>query len=244
MVTQTRPFATVSACGLPPTVIVVGLSVMGLMCVTVPSPLLATHTDPPPTATPAGERPTGMIAATDHVSGSIRTTVSLSESTTQTPPAPAAIAVGPLPTGIGLDQASPVDADDVPGVSVGEPHRPLADSDTRRAAFGSTGCPCTRPVSASRRVSRPFEGATHTEWPCGATAPGAPGTRLAICTGRPGYVELGVDPADGHAALGRIGIRLDHPHPVGARGKRRPEEREHGMLRTVRRLVGSTREIV
>src|SRR5947209_2179478 len=101
-VTQTRPAATVSACGLPPKLIVAGLSVVGLMRVTVPSPLLATHTDPPPTATPVGVRPTRMMAVTDPVSGSIRTTVSLSESTTHTPPSPAAIAVGPLPTGLHL----------------------------------------------------------------------------------------------------------------------------------------------
>ncbi len=53
-VTHARPPATVIACGLPPTAIVVVLSLLGSMRVTVPSPLLATHTEPAPIETPAG----------------------------------------------------------------------------------------------------------------------------------------------------------------------------------------------
>src|SRR5665811_869035 len=88
-VTQTFPPAIASACGLPPTAIFeMTLSVLGLILVTVPSPLLATHTDPAPNATPAGDRPTGIVIVADRVPGSIRTTASSSESTTQTPPPP------------------------------------------------------------------------------------------------------------------------------------------------------------
>ena len=65
------------------------------MRVTVPSPLLATHTEPAPTATPAGAWPTGIVAVTALVLGSIRTTASSPVSATHTPPSPTAIPLGP-----------------------------------------------------------------------------------------------------------------------------------------------------
>src|SRR5438270_4558546 len=95
----------VIACGLPPTVIVaITLSVRGLIRLIVPSPLLATQTEPPPTATPAGERPTGIVVTTDWVAGSIRFTVPSSSLATQTPSALTTIPLGPLPTAIGVDR--------------------------------------------------------------------------------------------------------------------------------------------
>ncbi len=39
------------------------------MRVTVPSPLFATHTEPAPTVTPAGARPTGIVVVTARVLG-------------------------------------------------------------------------------------------------------------------------------------------------------------------------------
>src|SRR5580704_302004 len=71
-VTQAFPSAIVIACGLPPTAIVAFFWVYGSNLVTVPSPLFATHTDPAPKATPAGDCPTGIVALTDRVSGSMR----------------------------------------------------------------------------------------------------------------------------------------------------------------------------
>src|SRR5438105_4049266 len=103
-VTQTRPAATVSACGLPPKLIVAGLSVVGLMRVTVPSPLLATHTDPPCAATAPGASGTRLAICTGAAgvlnSGSIRLTETLLwtgsafGSTTHTPSGVAASPVG------------------------------------------------------------------------------------------------------------------------------------------------------
>ena len=96
-VTQTRPPATTTPCGLPPTgIVVVALAFDGSMRVTVPSPLFATQTEPSPTATPAGARPTGIVVVTALVLGSIRTTALSRASATQTPPAPTAIAAGPM----------------------------------------------------------------------------------------------------------------------------------------------------
>jgi len=83
------------ACGLPPTSIVSTLLlVCGLMRVTVPSPLLATHPEPAPNATPVGARPTGIVFVTAWVSRSTRTTASSAVSATHTAPSPAAIPVG------------------------------------------------------------------------------------------------------------------------------------------------------
>ena len=185
-VTQTRPPAIAIDCGLPPTAIVAStLRCAGSIRVTVPSPLFATHTEPAPTATPAGERPTGIVVVTAEVSGSIRTTVPSSESATHTPPSPTAIPVGPLPTAIGV--SSPVGSTRVtllPSLSVTH----VAPSPTAIAVgpeFGSIGCPTTRRVAASRRVSSPEDGATHTVAPCVATAPGPPGTRFPNRLGGP-----------------------------------------------------------
>ena len=72
------------------------------MRVTVPSPLLATQTEPAPTATPAGDSPTGIVARHRPGAGSIRMTASSTVSATHTPPSPTAIPLGPLPTAIGV----------------------------------------------------------------------------------------------------------------------------------------------
>src|SRR5438093_1541645 len=67
---------------------------------TVPSPLLATQTAPPPIASAVGFVPTGIAAVTELASGSIRRTVLSPLSATQTAPGPTTIALGLLPTGI------------------------------------------------------------------------------------------------------------------------------------------------
>ena len=97
--TQTRPFPTAIACGLPPTSIVfTTLLRTGSIRDTVPSRLFATQTLPKPTAMPVGERPTGIVVVTEFVAGSIRTTAPASRSATQTAPAPTATASAPSPT--------------------------------------------------------------------------------------------------------------------------------------------------
>ena len=99
--TQTRPFPTAIACGLPPTLIVcTTLLRSGSIRDTVPSRLFATQTLPSPTAMPVGPRPTGIVVVTELVAGSIRTTAPSRRSATQTAPSPTAIASGPFPTGV------------------------------------------------------------------------------------------------------------------------------------------------
>jgi hypothetical protein len=159
-----RP-AIVIACGLPPTVIVAcTLLVWASTLVTVPSPLLATHTDPAPKATPAGDRPTAIVAVTDRVPGSIRTTLSSSESTTHTPPPPTVIAPGALPTAIGV--SSPVGSTRTTlSASLSVSHiAPSPIAIPAGVAFGSS-CRATAPVLASRRVRSPVDGATQTKLP-------------------------------------------------------------------------------
>ena len=99
-VTQRRPPATASDCGLPPTRIVSTFRVAGSTRLTVPSRAFATQTEPSPTVTPSGNRPTPIEPTTACVVGLIRTSVSSSASTTQTPPSPTATAAGLRPTGI------------------------------------------------------------------------------------------------------------------------------------------------
>ena len=61
---------------------------------------MATQTLEPSKATPAGASPTGIVAVTAFVVGSIRDTVSSLVFATQTLPPPAAMPLGSLPTGI------------------------------------------------------------------------------------------------------------------------------------------------
>ena len=75
-------------------------SVPGSTRATVPLPLLATHTDPAPKATPRGLLPTPIVVVTDPVAGSIRVSVSARVFATQTLPAPTAIPLAPGPTGM------------------------------------------------------------------------------------------------------------------------------------------------
>ena len=68
----------------------------------VPSPRLATHTEPWPTAMSCGSRPTGIRRpSTTSSRGSIRDTVPSPELTTQTNPPPIVSAVGKLPVRTG-----------------------------------------------------------------------------------------------------------------------------------------------
>ena len=61
---------------------------------TVPSAAFVTQTAPSPTAMPEGERPTGIVSATDPSSSRSRTTRSRSGSTTHALPKPIAISPG------------------------------------------------------------------------------------------------------------------------------------------------------
>ena len=151
------------------------------MRVTVPSPLFATQTAPSPTATPAGDRPTGIVVVTARVAGSMRTTALSSVSATQTPSAPTAMPLGPWPTAIGVRRpvgsmrvtvfASPPVTQTAPALaSTATPAGP---------AFGSILL-TTRPLPGSSRESRPEEGATQTVRPAAATDPGPPMTTLPI----------------------------------------------------------------
>ena len=143
------------------------------MRMTVPSRLLATQTEPPPTAMPTGLAPTGTVFVGDRVPGSMRTTLSSSVSATQTALAPTAIPLGPWPTAIGVSR------------SVARSRRVtvLAEKSVNQAAsgpsaiplgppFGSTCC-SFRAVLGSRRVSKPDDGATQTRCDLVATEPPA-----------------------------------------------------------------------
>ena len=71
-----------------------GVPVTALIRLSVPSLLLATHTDPSPTATPLGPLPTGIVCTTLSTAGSILDNVPLKLLATQTAPAPTAIPLG------------------------------------------------------------------------------------------------------------------------------------------------------
>jgi len=68
--------------------------------VSVPSLLLATHTEPSPTAMPLGPLPTGIVSTTLFTVGLIQDTVPLHVFATHTEPAPTAIALGVETAGI------------------------------------------------------------------------------------------------------------------------------------------------
>ena len=72
------------------------------MRLTVPSPLLATQTEPAPTAIPVGAFPTLIVLVTALVSGSMRATASSPFSVTHTPPSPTATPLGSWPTAIAV----------------------------------------------------------------------------------------------------------------------------------------------
>ena len=77
------------ASGMLPTVIFCTTALAAaLIRVTVPSPLLVTHTSPPVRATAAGLTPTGICCITAWVAGSIRDTVPPVPFTAQTEPSP------------------------------------------------------------------------------------------------------------------------------------------------------------
>ena len=133
-VTHARPSAIVIACGLPPTVIVAStLLVRGSIRVTVPSPLLATHTEPAPTATPAGERPTGIVVG-HRLRGRVDPHDGVVERVRD--PHPTRADRDPRRSVADRDrrqQPGRVDARDVVGLGVGQPNGAVADSDRRRA---------------------------------------------------------------------------------------------------------------
>ena len=99
--THTRPPATATDRGIPPTSIVFATRfVRGSIRETVPDRLFATHTAPAPTAMPEGRCPTGILASTARVEGSIRVTVPSRLLATQIASRLAAMAAGPSPSGI------------------------------------------------------------------------------------------------------------------------------------------------
>lgn len=74
-------------------------------CTTPTASRFETHTEPAPTATSSGTRPTGIVATTSPATGSMRDTDTdtdpserKSEFTTHSEPLPAAIPIGPPPT--------------------------------------------------------------------------------------------------------------------------------------------------
>ena len=73
---------------LPTAIVCTTAPAAALIRVTVPSPLLATHTSPPATVTAAGSVPTGICWTTAWVAGLIRDTVPPVPSTAQTEPSP------------------------------------------------------------------------------------------------------------------------------------------------------------
>src|SRR4051794_25394529 len=240
-VTQARSPAIAIACGLPPTLIVdTPRRATGSIRVTVPSPLFATQTDPAPTVTPVGDSPTGIVAVTDLVSGSIRMTVLSPVSATQTAPSPTAMPLGPWPTESAVTR--PVESTRVTlsaSLSVSQtPSAPTASP--AGPAFGSTW-PTTRPVRASRRVSSPEYGATQSVWPRAASAVALPGTTLPtvavrVIASNAGSMRL----TEADVALGLDAATHTLPFvaaiPVGGSGA--------GRVRSVRSVLGSTREIV
>ena len=185
-VTHTRPAATVSACGLPPTVIV-GRPVGDRVDARHGS--VAAVGDP---HRPATDRHPGRRAA-DRDRGRHRPCVRIDPD-----------------DGLVVKRIDHPD----PTVARGDRARAVANRDRLDQPVGSTRIdvivslsgslsvttpPPRRPRCQTARrsdrpltlrsgeriqpVERPFDGATHTESPCAATAPGPSGTTLPICTG-------------------------------------------------------------
>ena len=181
-------------------------SVVGLIRVTVPSPLLATHTDPAPTATPAGDSPTGIVSVTARVSGSIRTSrvverVDDPHAARRPPRSP----VGPLPTAIGV--TTPVGSTRTTllaslSVSHTAPSRSTAIPDG--LALGSTAALATVPVVGVRARQQPARRRNPDRVALGRDRTGAAGDDVADPHCRPRDIELGVDPRrPRHCSLGR-----------------------------------------
>jgi hypothetical protein len=170
--TQTRPSATATSCGLAPTgIVTVTRPLAGSIRETVPSPVFATQTPPAPTAMPSGRRPTGIVRRTVPVRASMRATASSSESVTHAAPAPSAMSTGPPATGIGLlvPVRGSIRLTTAAGPSATHTAVPF-EATTRGACPSSILGRWTVPVCGSSRVSRPLAGATHSEDRSSATA--------------------------------------------------------------------------
>ena len=238
-VTQAFPSAIVIACGLPPTAIVAWLVGVGSNLVTVPSPLFATHTDPAPTATPAGESPHGDRRGHRRVSGSIRTTASSSESTTHTPPAPTAIPVGALPTPIGV--SSPLGSTRTTLPASGSVSHIAPRRLRSQPGWRSDHAARLLPLVPSRRVSRPgrgrdpdrvaLRGDRHRPGPDRRYRSAR---RCRTCRTRDRRDRPGHCSSPGYSTTHRP--RGPAAIPVGGPAT--------GIMGSVRRLFGSTREIV
>ena len=214
------------------------------MRVTVPSPLLATHTEPAPTATPAGRAPDrDRRPSPTAVPGSIRTTAVV-ERVGDPHAALADRDPGrPVADRDRRQQPGRVHPRDVVGFGVGHPDRAVADRDRRPgSAFGSTLLD-RPPVAASRRVSSPEDGATQTALPCAATAPGPARDDVADPHRASERVELGVDAADRHASS-RVGSDARPPRRRRARRDARRRAARPGASAAFAASSGSMRETV
>ena len=242
-VTQARPSAIVIACGLPPTAIVaIGLSVAGSMRVTVPSPLLATHTEPAPTRH-AGRgvpdrdrrrhRPGARVDPDDLV---VERVGDPHAALADRDPA------RPMADGDRRHQPGGVDPDHVVGVGVGQPDGAGADSDPRRA-----GVRVELLGDAARRAvqprQQPEDGATQSVPPPAATAPGPPGTTLPIRAVRPIASNSRVDAADRDSLERPRWTLTTHTRSVGGRDPGR-RARDARSCRSVRSVLGRSRETV
>ena len=208
-VTQAFPSAIVIACGLPPTVIVAcTLSVVGSIRVTVPSPLLATHTDPAPYATPAGDRPTGIVAV-DRSRVGVDPDDGIIERIGDPHSAPANGDTG----GCVADrdrgqQPARVDPHHVAGLWVGEPYGALADCDP-----GGTGIRIKLPDLLAcgpfeARQLAPSMGRPRPSCPAWRSPPPRSGSTLPIRATVPNVLNIGIHATHQHTARPRA---LNHP---------------------------------
>ena len=210
----------------------------------MPSPLLATHTEPAPTATPAGDSPDW-----DRRRHRSRVRVDPHDRVIERVGHPHAALADRDP---GRCCCRPRSASAArsgrPGrrcsasVSVSQT-APSPIAIPAGLAFGSscrTILPVRRPGASAARSS----GATHTELPCAATAPGPPGTTLPIRHRAAERVELR-DRCGRPDTLvcGRVRTQppTHRPRGVAAIPVGGPPT---GIARSVRSVVGSMREIV
>ena len=128
----------------------------------VPSPLLATHTEWPMTASALGAAPTGISVTTRSALGSMRATLLAKRSATHTARSPTAIAPGPAPVGIGLPTTLSPSIFETTSLPVSLTHvapAPTAIALTLSTPLISTGC---RVRVVSKRVTAPYW-PTHSE---------------------------------------------------------------------------------
>ena len=226
---------TASAVGAPPTLTrPCGRPVRSETRVSVPSPRLATQTEPKPMATSCGSRPTGTRRpATRFSRWSTRASVPSPELTTQTSCAPTASAVGKRPVRIGgptTRSATGIDARDRAARAVGHPDGVRADGDVDRIA--ADGDPAPLRARAEHRVEAGQPVGRGARGPDGQRIGGDPqrarAGRVAAAAARARVIGdldhvVAAGAGDPRAALadGDVGRQLGHRHPVHAHARRR-----------------------